>query len=651
MFSKLEPRSEITLFYEVKADLTGRELQILSRAGVKELQPGIEALATSTLKLMKKGTTVFTNLALLKNCLVHGVYPFWNLLIGFPGEKEDVYRKYLRDFPLLTHLSPPDGVNPVRFDRYSPYFRDADAFGLDLNPYDYYGLIYPFEEASLHRLAYYFMDHNIDAEYFVNMARWIDPIRKQVERWRLRWVGKPHDQVPKLYVEKDERGGARVFDSRSEKAVEYPIGERTHRVLKALAKPLTRDKLAGMSAQLGGISELDLEEELAALSSRGLLFEEDGRLMSLGLESPPKPVSGRTLYGLEILMGAGDRATTHRFPLSYAQERVWFHHEMEPASTLYNMYLAVELAGPLDCAALERSLQAVVNRHESLRTTFESAGGRPVQVIAEAQRVELPVLDCSELPEDERLPRALEAARVEYERPFVLTRGPLLRPLLIRLRDDAHVFFFATHHAVFDQQSLDVFCRELSVVYRSFAAGSAPALPPPRLQYVDFAEWQRGRLESGALDAHETYWVDRLRGLPERIRAAVRTARRTPIAPRSAGRADARRGIGRSIARAGRSARGHAVHDHAGSVPHAAASLHRRAGPGAGNRGVEPQPRRARVDDWFPRQHSRAAGGPVRESHLLRAAGAGATGVPRRLRESRGAFSTCGRAAAPRPRS
>ncbi len=134
------------IFYEVKADLNEEEIAVLAKSGVTQIQPGIEALATSTLKLMKKGTTVFQNLKLLKLCSLYGVQPHWNLLLGFPGESEETYRKYVEMLPLLTHLHPPSGAYPVRFDRFSPYYYQAESYGLDLRPLDFYALIYPFKE-------------------------------------------------------------------------------------------------------------------------------------------------------------------------------------------------------------------------------------------------------------------------------------------------------------------------------------------------------------------------------------------------------------------------------------------------------------------------------------------------------------------------
>ena len=108
----LDTPSNMDIFYEVKADLSDENVETLARARVKSIQPGIEALATSTLKLMKKGTTAFQNIKLLKSCALHGVVPAWNLLVGFPGETKDVYRRYVDVIPLLTHLHPPSGSFP-----------------------------------------------------------------------------------------------------------------------------------------------------------------------------------------------------------------------------------------------------------------------------------------------------------------------------------------------------------------------------------------------------------------------------------------------------------------------------------------------------------------------------------------------------------
>src|SRR5262249_26047202 len=139
----LETPSNMDIFYEVKADLSEDDFVVLQKSRVKLIQPGIESLATSTLKLIKKGTTSFQNINFLKMSVLYGIKPTWNLLIGFPGEGAEVYQRYLEVIPLLVHLEPPSGVYPVRFDRFSPYYNQARSYGLDLHPMEFYSFIYP----------------------------------------------------------------------------------------------------------------------------------------------------------------------------------------------------------------------------------------------------------------------------------------------------------------------------------------------------------------------------------------------------------------------------------------------------------------------------------------------------------------------------
>jgi ribosomal peptide maturation radical SAM protein 1 len=284
----LKTPKEMTLFYEVKADLSEEDVQTLAKSRVKSIQPGIESLATSTLRLMKKGTNAFQNLQLLKWCSMYDVSPEWNLLIGFPGEGDDVYRKYVRDLPLLTHLPPPSGVYPVRFDRYSPYFNQAKAYELDLTPLDYYRFAYPFDEETLSKFVYYFADKNANAAYFVMMVKWIGKIEEKVQPWRSRWYGGRNGGRPTLYF-KEKGKTSTVFDSRSGKGVERKIGEVGTRILDMLAKPT---RMLDLASELNRIPGVEPEKEMVSLRDAGLIFEEGDRLFSLVLsKEPPRPDS------------------------------------------------------------------------------------------------------------------------------------------------------------------------------------------------------------------------------------------------------------------------------------------------------------------------------------------------------------------------
>lgn len=272
----LDTPPDMYIFYEVKADLSEQQMAALTKAGVTHIQPGIESLATSTLKLMKKGITSFQNLKLLGLCALYNTNPSWNLLIGFPGEDEQVYRRYTEFLPLLFHLPPPTGVYPVRFDRFSPYYDQASTYGLDLHPLDFYFLVYPFEEADLEKLAYYFTDRNIQADYFMKVAKWIGRIRARVSQWLERWSDKV--LPPRLYL---KEGSSVIYDSRSGSAIEYRLEESARAVLSHLSIPTRMEELLKVFPLSKGF---DISKEIAFLMEKGLIFQEGDRFFNLVLE-------------------------------------------------------------------------------------------------------------------------------------------------------------------------------------------------------------------------------------------------------------------------------------------------------------------------------------------------------------------------------
>lgn len=270
----LNPPSNVELFYEVKADLSKADVEKLAKAHVKRIQPGIEALNTSTLKLMGKGTTAFQNLNLLKNCLTHGVHPEWNLLIGFPLELESVFQKYANDIPRFVHLPPPAGTFHVRFDRYSPYFVEAKRYKLDLHPSEFYGFIYPLEEKTLFNIAYYFGNHDYSAPYIEAVTKWSARVKEKIAEWRLRWDSS-RKQIPPKLVWRDRGSSKVIYDSRSGEVVEHELRPEAAAILEHLTIPKRKADIVSI------FSTFDAETELAMLLDKGLVFEEEQRYLSL----------------------------------------------------------------------------------------------------------------------------------------------------------------------------------------------------------------------------------------------------------------------------------------------------------------------------------------------------------------------------------
>nr|WP_030410856.1 non-ribosomal peptide synthetase [Streptomyces sp. NRRL S-1448] len=204
-------------------------------------------------------------------------------------------------------------------------------------------------------------------------------------------------------------------------------------------------------------------------------------------------------------------------PLSFAQQRLWFLDQLRPGDARYNSAVALRLTGSLDRAALSRALDAVVERHEALRTTFDDQDGRPVQTVQPPAPVPLPLRDLADEPDraaGDGPEAALDALLLaEYSRPFDLRTGPLLRALLIRTGTDQHVLLLTAHHIVTDGWSMGVLLEELCTLHDAFAAGETPALAPVATQYPDFAVWQRGRLSGALLQEQLSYWTKQLDGV------------------------------------------------------------------------------------------------------------------------------------------
>ncbi|MFY2562983.1 non-ribosomal peptide synthase/polyketide synthase, partial [Corallococcus terminator] len=203
-------------------------------------------------------------------------------------------------------------------------------------------------------------------------------------------------------------------------------------------------------------------------------------------------------------------------PLSFAQQRLWFLDRFQPDSPFYNVPSAMPLDGAMDTGALERSIQVLVQRHEALRTTFHAQpDGVPFQRIHAEAELTVPVVDLSALPESEREQEARRLAGIEAQKPFDLSRAPLLRASVLRLSEQRHVLLVTVHHIVSDAWSHGIISREIGALYDAFARGQPSTLPPLALQYADYAVWQRGWLQGTVLATQVDWWREQLAGAPQ----------------------------------------------------------------------------------------------------------------------------------------
>jgi amino acid adenylation domain-containing protein len=208
-------------------------------------------------------------------------------------------------------------------------------------------------------------------------------------------------------------------------------------------------------------------------------------------------------------------------PASLTQEGLWFLQQVEPESVNYNIYVVLRVQKVLDVAVLERSLNALVLRHDALRTTFGKQDGRAVQLIVPRLSITVPVRDLQELPEHEREAEARRQASTESQRPFDLTQGPLLRAMLFRMAPEESLLLLTTHHIVVDGWSLGVFLPELCSLYEAFEHDQLPEVPELPLQHADFALWQREMLQEGQFAEQFAYWEHQLANLPDALELPI----------------------------------------------------------------------------------------------------------------------------------
>ncbi|HWF05181.1 MAG TPA: amino acid adenylation domain-containing protein, partial [Candidatus Angelobacter sp.] len=207
-------------------------------------------------------------------------------------------------------------------------------------------------------------------------------------------------------------------------------------------------------------------------------------------------------------------AQTNNAPLSFAQQRIWFLDQMNPGGAVYNMPFEMRLSGQLNTYALERSLNRIVARHEALRTRFALVDGMPVQLVAVEHQFKVDQADLRTLPLHQRTSTARELVEQDALRAFNLASGPLLRVKLIQLEDEEYLLLVNMHHIVSDGWSVGVMVREFGQLYAGYAEGHDVVLPELKIQYRDYAIWQRERLQAQMIEDQLAYWRTQLAGLP-----------------------------------------------------------------------------------------------------------------------------------------
>ncbi len=247
---------------------------------------------------------------------------------------------------------------------------------------------------------------------------------------------------------------------------------------------------------------LGIELPIATIFAKRTLSEMAGTIGRLKAEANP-----------EIFPPIVRVSRNNPLPLSFAQQRLWFLAQIEVVSVTYHIPAGLRLMGRLDRDALEKALNALMSRHEALRSIFIVEDGEP-HIGLLPDDTSLPLTGYDLRGEPRARERLVQLNKQEVVAPFDLTKGPLVRAALIRLADEEYVFLLTQHHIVSDGWSMGVFARELSTLYRAFTRGEVGPLPQLEIQYPDYAAWQRKWLSGERLDKQSSYWRETLTGAP-----------------------------------------------------------------------------------------------------------------------------------------
>ncbi len=283
----------------------------------------------------------------------------------------------------------------------------------------------------------------------------------------------------------------------------------------------TEERIANIWGEVLGVHRVGIHDDFFALGGHSLLasqviarvraaFATELPLRAIFAAPTVAGLAEKTEQQLQRASVAAPLARAVRtapLPLSFSQRRLWFLEQLEPGTATYNLNKIVRLKGKLNVAALQAALQAVVDRHDSLRTSFVSADGKASQIIAAHVRIELPMMEVTEAV-------ALSEAAHITDAPFDLSRSPLWRVKLLRLHADEHLLVIVFHHIISDGWSVGIFLNELGALYQACVAGQTPSLPALPIQFADYANWQHEQLTGESLAELLAYWKQHLAGAP-----------------------------------------------------------------------------------------------------------------------------------------
>jgi len=338
----------------------------------------------------------------------------------------------------------------------------------------------------------------------------------------------PGSMVPSAYVamEKLPRTMSGKIDRRALPQLKNRAGRREF----APPRTATEQMVAEIWSNILGLPKISLHDDFFELGGHSLLATQVmGRVRSTtGVELPLRalfenPTVAQLAAQVDAALQKGNVsaapvivpvARDGDLPLSFAQQRLWFLHQLEPTSAVYNCPAAVWFTGALNLAALAQSFNEVVRRHEVLRARFSARDGSPVQIVAPSLSVSLPVIDLSGLAA-ERVEAEIERlSRVEAERAFDLSRDVLLRTKVLRISEEEHVVLVTMHHIVSDGWSIGVLVKEVAALYEAYAQGNQVGLKPLAVQYADYAYWEREWLQGEVLEEQMAYWKEQLTEAP-----------------------------------------------------------------------------------------------------------------------------------------